>query len=152
MTVTTSPRSAARRRLRDLIKAAANSDDQIEYGSVRDPDPRRVILVADISDAGTAVPVMKAGRKAYDDRFTIEVRFAAFAHGDDDLADVDAEAGRLMELVRGAVAEHPTLDGLAGIVSATVASVAGPNVGWMDDGVTGVSDGLVTVSVHARVD
>lgn len=152
MTVTRSPRAKARRRLRDLIAAAANGDDQVEYGSVRDPDLRRVILVGNIDDNGTAVPVMRRGRKAYDDRFTIEVRFAAFAHGDDDLADIDDEGERLLELVRGTVAQHPTLDGLAGIVAATVASATGPNPGWLDDNVTGIADGLVTVAVHARVD
>ena len=146
-----SPRAAARRRLFDLITAAATTSDDVAYGTLRNPDPRRAIVVGNITDNGTEVPVMKAGRKAYDDRFAITVHYGAFTHGDDDLGDIDAEANRLLEVVRGTVATYPTLNSLDGIVSAVVESATGPNPGWTDDGKVGVSDGEIVVAVHARV-
>ena len=130
----------------DIIRTQFN-DLQIEPGFPGDRLEAESVWIDEL-DGEIEIPVMSAGRKYRDDRFTIpfEIRVAG-------KSDLDSTMERLAEIVAGiedVMADDPGLDDFDGLLSAEVASermTAGElkGAGW-------VGFGEVIVSCHARME
>lgn len=91
-------------------------------------------------------PVMKAGRRQFDDRFDITLAVSTIDKKDEDAAMTRTE--ELVTSVIEALQQLPTLD-LDGVVSAEVTSAAMFAAETKTSGFVG--RGQVVVSVHARI-
>jgi|LakMenEpi03Aug12_release.lakeMendotaPanAssembly.Ray.scaffolds.fasta_scaffold232519_3 hypothetical protein len=128
-------------RLRAVIDDV-NSDRDVTVlvGPPRDPQQEKLVVIGDVSGQ-LQVPHLTAGRKHYDDEFSVEVLCIAWDAGAPDFAVADERCQQLAELVRDAVADRPRLearvgaDGLDGVVHAVVGRVDGPNRWWNPEGV-----------------
>jgi hypothetical protein len=153
MTATRFTRTACVARLKALLDAAAPSGVTVTRGVNRDPATGPLIAIGDMLGVESGVPAMRAGRKAYDDRFTIEVLCIAWRSGVPDFDEVDAAAEVLGEVVRSTLADHPQLDdgtdGLPGVVSAVVTLADGPAPWRTNIGVGSVM--RLEITVHARI-
>lgn len=145
-TATRFTRTAVIARLLELVADARAADpsaipaDTIaRRGLPRDPLSGAVIGFGDLEFVETSVPTLKTGRRHYDDRYRLEVLCIAWQAGADTFSEVDEIAEDCAELVRSVLADHPQLDrlgtGLAGVVSATIVQVDGPNPWYTADGV-----------------
>ncbi len=128
-------------RLRSLLEDT-NGDASLTVlvGPPRDPQQESLIVIGDVTGE-LEVPHLTAGRKHYDDSFSVEVLCMAWDPGAPDFADVDVRCQGLAEYVRNTIADHPRLesragaDGLDGVVHAVIGTVDGPNRWWNPEGV-----------------
>lgn len=142
-------------RLVELIEQrVTDSTIVVLNGPPRDPQQHKMIAVGDITGE-LEVAHLTAGRKRYDDRFTVELLCMAWDPGAPDFAVVDPAVQELAEIVHDAVADSPNLqvltsgDGLGGVVAAMVGRVDGPNRWWNPEGVGSAM--RVDVGVHVRM-
>lgn len=141
MSTTGFARVEALARLRSLLEDLNSDHDlTITTGPPRDPQQEALIVIGDV-EGELVVPHMTAGRKHYDDSFSVELLCIAWDPGAPDFADVDVRCQHLAELVRNTIADHPRLearvnaDGLDGVVHAVIGRVDGPNRWWNAEGV-----------------
>lgn len=153
--VTTLRRSEVIEQLVNLLGARATDPDvTVLNGPPRDPQQGKLIAVGDVTGE-LSVAHMTAGRKNYDDRFTIEVLCIAWDPGAGDFYTVDAAVEDLAGYVHDAIADSPRLesstggDGLDGVVSAVIGRLDGPNRWWNSEGVGSAM--RVDVDVHVRI-
>lgn len=103
-----------------LITADVNdSTVQVSYG--RPPDnqlARECIYVGDVPSGAQRVPTLKAGRKAREEKYPIEVVVAVLAAGGT-LSAAETRAFVLLSSVEDVVADDPSLGGVAGLIHAT---------------------------------
>lgn len=113
MSGTRSARVATRRRLVELLSAEPVGLDGtvVRYGTPPDAVNERSIWLGDITGE-TTVANMRAGRKARDDRYTIEVHCFAFALGDETGEAADLAVEELADAVVDAVHADVTLGGV----------------------------------------
>ena len=93
-------------------------------------------------------PLMMAGRKSRDDKFTVRVIFQASGPGDT-IAETDARAETLYAALENLIAPDPSLAGMDGIIHALLDTVEGPMGELTDEGA--VSFMFADVAVHARL-
>lgn len=143
-------------RLRRLIEDTSTDPDlEVVLGPPRNPQQGKVLVIGDVSGDLT-VAHMRAGRKSYDDQFSVEILAIAWDAGGEDHTKCDAEAQAITEHVRDVVADRPQLElqygasGMDGVVAATVGTLDGPNRWWNPEG-TGTAMRL-TVEIHVRID
>jgi len=146
VTATAFTRTAALARLLELLELARRADPSrvpsstiVRRGLERDQVAAGIIALGDLEFVGTSVPTMKSGRKAYNDRYSLEVLSLAWASGTADFTEVDVSAEAGAELVRSVLADSPTLElsgaGLPGLVSAVLTELDGPNPWYTKEGV-----------------
>jgi hypothetical protein len=148
-------RVQALRRLRTVIDDV-NSDTEVTVlvGPPRDPQQAKLVILGDVTGQ-LEVPHLTAGRKHYDDEFTVEVLCISWDPGAPDFSTVDDRCQQLAEMVRNAVADRPRLearpggDGLDGVVHAVAGRVDGPNRWWNPEGVGAAM--RVNVDILARI-
>jgi hypothetical protein len=148
-------RVEALNRLRAVIDDV-NSDQEVTVlvGPPRDPQQAKLVVIGDVTGQ-LEVPHLTAGRKHYNDEFTVEVLCISWDPGAPDFALADERCQQLAELVRNAVADRPRLearaggDGLDGVVHAVAGRVDGPNRWWNPEGVGAAM--RVNVDVLVRI-
>ena len=112
MTATSTTVTAVKQALVDELTARINdSEVQVVYGRPQDAMVRRQFVhVADVSYSAQIANV-RAGRKQYDEDYTVDVVFAVGAASGES-ADVEATAFGLFEHLRDALADEDGAQGL----------------------------------------
>ena len=149
-------RVAVMDRFRQLVELTSTDLDlSVVLGPPRNPQQGKLLVIGDVTGDMT-VAHLTAGRKVYDDRFSVEVLSIAWDSGAEDHSRCDADCEAITEHVRDLIADRPHLElqpgasGMDGLVAATVAQVDGPNRWWNPEG-AGTAMRL-TVDFHVRID
>lgn len=93
-------------------------------------------------------PLMMAGRKHRDDKFTVRVIFQSSQPGDS-IAETDVRAEQLYAALENVIAADPGIGTMNGIVHALIDTVEGPMGELTDEGA--VSFMFADIAVHARL-
>jgi hypothetical protein len=131
-----------------LTSAISDSTVQVVYGRPQDSLVKaQFVHVADV-DYSAEIANIKAGRKQYDENYTVDVVFAV---GKPRATSVDTEARAfaLFEYLRDLLADDPSLGGVDGVVWAVLESV---DAATEHQGNVVVSVIVATVRVRARVE
>ena len=94
------------------------------------------------------LPLLTAGRKFRDDKFTVRVAFQASAPGDD-IAETVERVLALYAHVENLLADDPGLGEMDGLISAALGPVEGPDGSLTDEGA--VSFVFADIAIHARL-
>lgn len=125
MAATSTTVTAVKQALVDELTSRINDTDvQVMYGRPQDAIVRsQLVHVADVSYQA-AIANIRAGRKQYDEDYTIDVVFAVGAASGESV-DVEATAFGLFEHLRDALADEAGVQGLGvdGVWSLTLANV-----------------------------
>jgi hypothetical protein len=141
-------------RLLDVVPSYVPADTVTVNGPPRNPQQGKLIAVGDVTGELDS-PHLTAGRKRYDDRFTVQLLAVAWDPGGSDHSVCDDTAQQLADGIVSAVAEHPHLQtsttgsGLQGVVAATAGRLEGPNRWWTAEG-AGTAF-RVSVDIHTRI-
>lgn len=146
-------RAAVKRRVRDILEGLNLAEVSISYGPPRTPAVGSAVSLGDIRGEWTQ-PNMRAGRLDVDDRFTLDLILSAWAPGDPDHEQVDADIEELCDEVRRLFADRPFLqdatgNALPGVVHAVPGEVDGPTPWWTNDGVGAAI--RLALDVHVRI-
>lgn len=151
MAAPTSIRVAAKRRLVELLTDQPILEGvQVTYGWPGNDLQHESVWVG-ATRGPVTIPTMRAGRKARDDLFTIDVHFMAGTPGQPDAETADARVEELYTALEDVLATKNTLDDLDGILRAIqngdveFADPQATDQGW-------VGFCTATVEIHARLD
>lgn len=127
-----------------VVVAAALPGVEVRWGASKDHDDEAV-MVASIGGDGTTVPTTKAGRLERDDDFT--VRLVAWAGKPGQTAVSAAErCEHFVAEIEFLLAGDPTMNATAGLLTALVSSVDGPDPHPSTEGFVAVA----TIDVECR--
>lgn len=146
---TSSTVPAVKQALVALLAAAINdSNVQVAYGRPQDSMVRREsVFVADVSYSATVANI-KAGRKHYDEDYTVDV-VVAVGHPRGTTHDAEARAFALFEYLRDVLADDPSLGAVDGLVWAVLESA---RAGTVPTGESAVSVIEAAVRCRGRVE
>lgn len=146
---TSSTVPAVKAALVDLLAASIDdSDVQVHYGRPQDSLVRReAVFVADVSYTATVANI-KAGRKHYDEDYTVDVLFAVGKPRSTN-EDSETRAFALFEHLRDVLADDPSLGGVDGLIWAVLDSV---DAATTQSGEAAVSVIEATVRCRGRVE
>lgn len=142
-------RSKTKRRLQDLLEAKPDLFGvQILRGWDEQAPEREHIRIGDAS--GTlSIPVMTAGRKHRDDRYTISLYVFAGVPGRG-AEEAEERLEELVHVIGDVLADDHTLGELDGLVSAEMGEYAGPKSDPTPEGSYGYAT-PVEINCHARL-
>lgn len=146
---TSSSVPAVKQALVTLLTSAINDTNvQVAYGRPQDSMVRREsVFVADVSYSAEVANI-KAGRKSYDEDFTVDV-VVAVGQPRGTTQDSETRVFALFEYLRDLLADDPSLGGVDGLVWAVLESV---DAATAHTGESAVSVIEATVRCRARVD
>jgi len=90
---------------------------QVVYGRPADNQLKRECVYVGDATGSHRIPVFKAGRKAREERYSVEVVIAV-AKDRGQVSDSEGRAFELLEAVENVVADDPTLGGVDGLIHA----------------------------------
>lgn len=130
-----------------VVAGAALPGVEVRWGASRDHKDEAV-MVASIEGDGTTVPTTKAGRLHRDDDFTIKLVVWAGKHGQT-AVDAATRCEYFVEEIEFLLATDPTMNGAAGLLTALVSNVDGPDPHPSTEGFVAVA--LVDVECKTRL-